>query len=580
MVQPRLRRRDNRVRQKSLKGFESYRVRIMVAFSLMFLGFALIGVRLFSVALMSTAEPEYTYQASSGEAHALRGKIYDAQGQVIATTLKVKSLFADPHHIMDVDEVVQKLEQALPDLSNEVLRAKLKKNSRFVWLKRHLTPQQVYAVNSLGVPGLGFREEEQRFYPQKDIAAHVLGSVNYRGKGVGGVEQGAQEILSQGEGVALTLDMRLQNALHEGLKKSMEVNEAKGAWGVTLDAKSGHILAMVSLPDYNANNFGLAPKNNWLNRTLDGVYEMGSVFKLFTHATAIEHENMKLDQLFDCTRPLKIGSFTIHDIYPRNAWLTAEEVFVYSSNIGAAQMGELVGASRQQDTLAELGLFDQYDSGLGYNAATLAPDPYRWGRIQTMSVSYGHGMAVTALQLAAAARTVLVDGVWRQPMMTLSAEQLPPRKVFSPKTVGMMRQLAAAVVQKGTGQAAAIKGYSVGGKTGTSEKNVDGQYVGDKNLASFVGVAPLNKPRLVTFIMIDEPKEGGGGSVAAPVFAEYTQKALAFLGVPPENDVAEIPSLDDVHPQHSDQNSVGQNLVQHVFLTNKPQQVAWAQVAP
>ena len=552
---PRQRRRDNRVRQKSFRGLEPFRVRIFAAFALMFLGFGVLGVRLLSVALLPAAEPSAAYQMTATQPQAIRGKIVDARGDVLATSLKVKSLFADPYNVMDIDEVAQKLPRALPDLSAGEIKKELSKNRRFVWLKRNLSPSEVYAVNSLGIPGLGFREEEQRFYPQKDMAAHILGSTNYQGRGVSGVEMGAQEALASGEDAALTVDMRLQNALHAALKNAMTETEAKGAWGVTLDAQTADVLAMVSLPDYNANHFGAAPKNNWLNRTTNGVYEMGSVFKLFTHAMAIEHNGMTLDKLFDCTRPLEIGNFTIHDLYPRRDWLTAEEVFIHSSNIGAAQMGEMIGAEKQQDTLAQLGLFDQYDVGLGYTASTLAPDPYRWGRIQTMSVSYGHGMAVTALQMAAAARATLVDGIWRQPNVLQDGFRHTPRQVFSKKTVAMMRKLAAAVVEKGTGSRAAVPGYAVGGKTGTSEKNTGGKYVRDKNLASFVGSVPLNNPRLVTFIMVDEPLggRGGGGEVAAPAFAQFSKRAMNILNIAPTREVpklkALLPPLKEQHAQ-------------------------------
>ena len=539
---PRQRRRDNRVRQKSFRGLEPFRVRIFAAFALMILGFGVLGVRLLSVALLPTAEPTDFYRVAASQPQPLRGKIVDARGEVMATSLKVKSLFADPYNVMDIEEVAKKLPRVLPGLSPEEIRNDLNKNRRFVWLKRHLTPAQVYAVNALGIPGLGFREETQRFYPQKDTAAHVLGSTNYQGRGVSGAEMGAQEALSSGEDAALTVDMRLQNALHKTLADTVAQTGARGAWGVTLDAQTADILAMVSLPDYNANHYGRAPKSHWLNRTTGGVYEMGSVFKLFTHAMAIENNGMTPDQLFDCTRPLKIGNFTIHDLYPKNDWLTAKEVFVHSSNIGAAQMGEMIGAEKQQDTLSQLGLFDQHDIGVGYTAAALAPDPYRWGRVQTMSVSYGHGMAVTAVQMAAAARTVLVDGVWQQPSVLRDGFRHSPRQVFSEKTVAMMRKLAAAVVDEGTGSRAAVPGYAVGGKTGTSEKNTGGQYVRDKNLASFVGAVPLNNPRMVTFIMVDEPLEGrgGGGEVAAPAFAAFSKQALAILGVAPTKNVSTL----------------------------------------
>ena len=531
---PRQRRRDNRRSQGGGSSFVgSLRGRMFALSALMFLGFGVLALRLLGMAFFELGEPDDGLRTALVDPTPHRGVIRDRQGQLLVTTLSVKSLFADPVNILDKKEVAQLLPKVLPTLNEAEILKKLTSKRRFVWLKRHLTPQEVYAVNGLGLPGLGFRDETQRFYPAKNTAAHLLGATNYQNEGVSGVELVAGEALTKGDDVSLTLDLRLQNALHTSLREAIQKNQAKGAWGVTLDAQTAEILAMVSLPDYNPNAYSNAPQHTWLNRTLTGVYEMGSIFKLFTHAMGFEEGTLSLHQEFDCRKPLRVGRYRIHDFYPKNAWLSTEEVFIHSSNIGAAQIADKVGGAQQQAYLANLGLFDRYQTGAGYVAKTMAPDGHRWGKIQTMSVSYGHGMAVTALQMVAAARSVLVDGVWRQPYLFDDVEKLPERKVFSPYTVEKMRYLAQAVVTRGTGYKAKVEGYTVGGKTGTAEKNTNGRYVKDRSLASFVGAIPLEAPKLVTLIMVDEPKEGGGGSVAAPAFASFSKKAMAILGVAP-----------------------------------------------
>lgn len=543
MVLPRQRRRDNRRRQYGpAKPVGGFRLRAWVACAFVVLGFGMIGVRLLSIGFIPYGEPETKGRLAELSPFE-RGDIVDANGELMATTLAVQSLFADPAKVLDVDKVARKLPTVLTELNSADIRDKLSRpNRRFVWLKRALTPQEVYQVNALGLPGLGFRTEDRRVYPQQNLAAHIVGATNYRGKGVSGVEGGFEQALEAGQNLELTIDMRLQRALHDALAKTMKNSHAKGAWGITLDAENANVLAMVSLPDYDANAYGKASPAQWMDKNVGGVYEMGSTFKIFTVAMAQEQLHMSLNEKFECAKPLHVGRFKIRDAHRMDPIMTMREVFAHSSNIGAAQIGDRLGPAVQQEYFGKLGLLDPLDVGLVANASPLYPDFSRWKRISTMSMSYGHGIAVTPMQMVAAARAATIDGVWKQPIIAKNQQRLPEQRVFSPQTIAGVRKMLGDVVEYGTGKRAAIHGYQVGGKTGTAEKSVNGEYLRDKHMASFFGVMPLDKPRFVTLIMVDEADDGiaGGGTVAAPAFAEFSKQAAAILGIIPTEKTVEL----------------------------------------
>jgi len=515
---PRQRRRDNRRRQyEAEKTAGAFRLRAWVVAGFVVMGFAVVSLRLLTLGLIPYGEAETAGRMAAFSPFG-RGDIVDARGELLATTLKVHSLFADPANVLDVERVAQKLPTVI-DISAHDVRQKLSRNSRFVWLKRGLTPTEVYAVNALGLPGLGFRQEDRRLYPQKNIASHLVGTTNYDGQGISGIEGGYEEALASGHTIELTVDMRLQRALHDALKRAMVRTSAKGAWGITLDAHTAEVKAMVSLPDYDANAYGKASPAAWLNKNISGVYEMGSTFKMFTLAMAKQELNMQMSEEIDCTKPITIGKFRIRDSHPKAKWLRAREVFAYSSNIGAAQIADRMGAEIQQSYFGKLGLLDPLDVGLLTSVSPLYPETNRWKRIATMAMAYGHGIAITPMQMIAAARATTIDGTWRQPIFIKGQKTRPQQQVFTPQTVKSMRELLADVVTYGTGSQAAVYGYKVGGKTGTSEKSIAGGYAKDKHIASFFGVMPLDNPRFVTLIMVDEADGGvsGGGVVAAPL---------------------------------------------------------------
>ncbi len=499
---------------------------------LVFLAFGWVVFRMAWFGFVPSDEPKVRALAAHAQ-HETRGDIYDRNGVLLATSLKVHSLYADPKLVMDVEEAVTKLQDVL-GLSQDYLRKRLKRGGRFVWIKRHLTPEKAYAVNSLGLPGLGFREETVRVYPQQRLAAHVLGAVNVDGKGQAGVEATQNTILRRGDDVHLTLDVRLQQQLEYTLAETFEESDAKGVWGMVSDPATGEILAMASFPDFDPNQYGQFGPDQWLNRNLHSVQEMGSTFKAITLAQAVDEGAADLSTTFDCRFPLQVGRFTIRDFHPRGGHMTAKEIFTHSSNIGAAQIADVIGGDRQRSFFGQLNLLTALDNtGLRQTSQPLYSD--RWGRIQAMTRSYGHGIAVTAMHMIGAINTLVYDGQYRTPYVVKGLERNPPMPVIKAETVTKVRELMRNVVHEGSGRRAALVGYDIGGKTGTAEKPDAGSYSTSKNVASFVGAVPLDDPRLVGIIMVDEGKSGynRGGLVAAPAFGRLIKRIVPIMGIEP-----------------------------------------------
>ena len=533
-MRPRARRRDNCRPQTTAGACDGLRARATLVAACFLIAFAALQTRLVMLGMTPVGEPQPTAYTDEGEPP-IRGDIYDRNGALLATSLRAMSLYADPTEVLDIDEVVRKLPGVLPDVDRDTLRQRLNRNARFVWIKRNLTPDQVYQVNALGLPGLGFRDEYVRVYPQGPLAAHLLGGMNQAGNGAAGIEAGMNDSLQSGHDLTLSIDSRLQNSLREALLETMAETKAKGVWGISMDPFTGEILAYVSLPDFDPNHYGSAAPNQWRDRLNTGVYEMGSTFKMFTMAMAMEHKRLSPSSAFDCTAPIRIGRFTIRDPYPKSRWMSLQEIFRYSSNIGASRIADLFEPEDQQSFLGRLHLLDTANIELPGSAAPLRPSFDHWKRIQSMTISFGHGIAVSPVAMISAASALVGDGHWRQPTVLKRTTPTTAEQIVSPRIVKLMRDLLYDVAEHGTAHAARMTGYAVGGKTGTAEKNVNGQYLHHHNLASFFGVLPLEQPRLATLIMVDEGLggEGTGGSVAAPAFARFAKKAVPILGIAP-----------------------------------------------
>ncbi|WEX11345.1 penicillin-binding protein 2 [Chelativorans sp. AA-79] len=526
--------------------------RIVMAMAVLFGIYGAIGARLVHLGLAD--EPQVNLPQSRPTAS--RPDLLDRNGEVLATDIKTASLFAEPRHIIDIDEAIEKLQTVLPDLDYEQTYRKLDSDAGFVWLRRQLSPGQQSDILALGVPGLGFRTEKTRFYPGGATASHILGLVNIDNKGIAGMEkyvddQGLADLQALGlagpdtlKPVRLSIDLRAQYILHDELSQSMERYHAIAAGGVILNARTGEVVAMVSLPDYDPNNPYNALEKDRLNRMSAGVFEMGSTFKLFTTAMALDSGKVDLDDTFDATRPIRIGGFTIHDFHGKRRVLSVPEIFIYSSNIGTAKMADVVGLEGHRAFLKKIGLLDRMQTELPEVAQPT--EPKEWKKINSVTISFGHGMATTPLQTAAAAVAMINGGKLIPPTFlprTQEEADAVATQVISPDTSSKIRYLFRLNVQKGTGGSgsrADVPGYYVGGKTGTAEKVVNGRYSNDKRFNAFLAAYPINDPQYVVAVVLDEPKGEKPGMSAtsglntAPTVSNIIRRTAPLLGVEPD----------------------------------------------
>lgn len=524
------------------RAIEVGRTRLVVTAALFAMGFLGIGLRLVGVSLLGEAtEPGFADGPAGLETTTERADIVDRNGVVLATSLRTASLFANPHQVIDPREAADRIAAALPELSRAELFAKLSADRSFVWLKRNMTPRQQYAVHRLGIPGLYFQREERRVYPQGPLAAHVVGFTNIDNRGLAGIEQSLDPVLRGGrEPVRLSLDVRVQHILREEMLRAIDEFSAIGGAGIVLDTLTGELLAMVSLPDFDPNLPGTASEESRFNRASLGVYEMGSTFKIFNTAMALDNGIVTLNDGYDASRPLRVAGYTISDYKPKNRWLSVPEIFIYSSNIGSAQMAAEAGAETQRAFFAKLGMLRP--AKLELPELGVPRYPGRWRPINTMTIAYGHGMAVSPVHMVAGVSAMVNGGILRSlTLLRREPGQVPSgERVISAETSAEMRQLMRLVVEQGTGSKADVPGYLVGGKTGTADKLSGRGYSRNSRLASFIGAFPMTAPRYVILAMIDEPKPSKashgyatGGWVAAPAVGRVIQRIAPLLGVEP-----------------------------------------------
>ena len=471
----------------------------------------------------------------------LRGDIRDRNGEVLATTAPMYSLTANPREIRNVDDAAERIAAALPGLDEDTLRKRLSGKQQFVYLARHLSPREAAAAHSLALPGLSLMEQPKRLYPHGALTGHVVGFSDIDTHGLSGVERGLDRTLTSGAAVDLSIDLRIQHLVAEELSKTIEEFEAIGGAAIVLDVDSGEILALVSLPTFDPSVPAEADKSERFNRASLGVYEMGSIFKLFTAAMALDSGAANLTDGFDATEPIRIGRHRIRDFKPKNRWLSLSEILVYSSNIGSARVAVALGGERQRTYLRALGLLDQAPLELPENGRPLAPSV--WRDVNTMTISFGHGLAVTATQTAAAVAALVNGGYRVEPTLIKGGSSSVRERIFKDETSETMRWLMRLVVKRGTGGKSDVPGYFMGGKTGTAEKLVNGRYARDRRMASFAGAFPMDAPRYLVFATIDEPKPqkhthgyATGGWVAAPLAGRVVQRIAPLLGISPRDE--------------------------------------------
>lgn len=521
------------------------RTRLMVGVLIFMAAFLLMGVRTIELGMSTpVTKRSATREIAVPPVTFARADIVDRNGELLAVNLQTSSLYANPREVKDPATLARKLVEVLPGLSRAELEQKLSSKRAFVWIKRKLTPKQKWAVNAIGDPALNFRSEEDRLYPHGRLAAHALGYVDVDGKGLAGVEHYFNDRLSEaartGEPLALSLDVRVQYALADELETAMRAHQAIGAAGLVMDVNTGEIVAMVSMPDFDPNNVRGVGDAERFNRVTKGVYELGSTFKTFTFANALDDGIATFEDGYDATKPLRISRFTINDDHPKNRYLTLPEIFAFSSNIGTAQLALDIGGDRQQEFLQALGMLSPASLELTEVGAPMYPST--WRKVSTMTISYGHGIAVSPVQLATGISSMVNGGHLNSPsMLKTRAYSADARRVISPATSRQMRQLLRLAVTKGTGGRSDARGYRVGGKTGTAEKAVGGGYDRKALISSFMGVYPMDDPKYAVFALLDEPKGtketfgyASGGWVAAPVVKNVILRTAPLLGVLPK----------------------------------------------
>jgi cell division protein FtsI (penicillin-binding protein 3) len=518
--------------------------------------YAVIATRLVMFAVAPEGQSARRYISPDAVSTA-RPDIVDRNGEILATDVKLPSLYAEPHRIIDQDEAIELLTAVLPDLDAAEVRERLGSKRRFVWLKREITTSQQQEIHRLGLPGIGFLRENKRVYPNGRAVSHVIGHVNIDNQGIAGIEKwldgrGLADLHLAGfatdrlqNTIELAVDLRVQHALRDELLIAREKFKAKAAAGIVSDVRTGEIVAMVSVPDYDSNNPSEALDPTRINRLTTGVFELGSTFKALTVAMALDSDKTALTSSYDARMPLRYGRFNIGDYHGQKRVLTVPEIFTYSSNIGTARMALGVGVEHHKWFLKKLGQLDRLRTELPESAEPLVPK--RWAELNTVTIAFGHGLSVAPLQAVMGIGALVNGGHLIPPTFLKRSEEeavAQATRVIKPETSDKMRYLMRLNAEKGTATRADVKGYYVGGKTGTSEKVVAGRYSKTKLLTSFTAVLPADNPRYLLLIMLDEPQPTAqthgyatSGWNAAPTTAAVIARIAPLLGIEPRFDL-------------------------------------------
>ena len=552
-------RENIRIRHEQMRDQARQRAegRLLVLGAFFVMAFCVIGLRM---GLLATSEPmEPRVDVPGAQIHAARADIVDRHGRLLATNFETHALYAQPPQMIDPEHAAQELARIFSDLEADDLLEDFTGSRKFLWIKRKISPEQMQAVHEIGDPGLLFASRDMRLYPNGPLAAHVLGGAGY-GKegvtaaeviGVAGVEKYFDDHLRDPANGAtplqLSLDLTVQAAAERVLYGGMRLMNAKGATSILMDVYTGEVVSVVSLPSFDPNKrprpavAGDPSDSPLFNRSVQGVYELGSTFKIFTVAQAMDLGLVNADTVIDTKGPLRWGKFRISDFRNYGNEMSVTKVIVKSSNIGTARLAQQIGVERQRAFLKKLGMLDATGFEIVEAAGGKPLLPKNWSELSAMTISYGHGLSTSPMHLAAGYAAIANGGFKVEPtILKQDAPQLGER-VFSDASARAARNMLRKVVTEGTASFGEVKGYAVGGKTGTADKpKPRGGYYDEKVIATFASIFPIHDPRYVLIVTLDEPVDTTGdeprrtaGWTAVPVAAEMIRRIAPLLGVRP-----------------------------------------------
>lgn len=521
--------------------------RIRLVALLLMVPFALAGVRVVQLSTFGAHSPEHRALMSLAEATPWRRELVDRNGELLASNLETVSLYAEPHRIWDARGTAEDIARILPDQDIDRLAARLASDRAYVPIERHLTPRAHEQLFALGRPGLGFEPQFRRVYPQKDAAAHVVGFANIDGQGLAGAERAFDAELAENDHapLALSLDMRVQAMVREELATGLARSEAQSGIAIVMNVDTGEVISLVSLPDYDPHQPARSMADARVNRAFNSVFELGSVFKVFAYAAALDSGRLALNERLDLPEELRLGRHVIRDTHPVAPDEAGAPImqFAQSSNIASASIALRLSGEEYGRYLKDWRLLERADIGFAESAGPILPDDLTAAR--RASMSYGYGMSVTPISFLSAFNTTVNGGFYVRPTLERVDERTGSHRerVLSPRTSDDMRTLLRAAVELGTGRRAQVDGYAIGGKTGTALKLVDGAYDESTVVSTFVAAFPIDQPEYSVLVLYDEPKGDGevmgrfnAGYVAAPVAAEIIERVGPILGITPSSD--------------------------------------------
>ncbi|MDA7579244.1 penicillin-binding protein 2 [Alphaproteobacteria bacterium] len=523
------------------------KIKLLMCGILFLFSFMTIGYRTISLAGINKSSPANisfkTIKTDISE-NLPRGNIYDRNKELLATTISTSSLNINPQEVLNKKNTIKKLIEIFPQLDEAALKTKLYSKKQFVNILREISPKEHVLLLNEGIEGLKIRTKHKRIYPNNNLAAHILGSTDIDGSGIAGIEKSSDNQLKNGKNIKISIHSGIQHITEKILFEQINKFEAEGGAGIVMNSKNGEIYAITSLPDYNVNNYNKVSNELLFNKATKGIYELGSTLKLITAAIALDSGLIKENEVFDVSRPLRVSSRTIRDFHPLNYAINIPEVIVHSSNIGSAKIAEKFGSETQLKYLRKLGFMNK----MNLQIPELGTPQVLMDRklLSTMTISYGHGIAITPLHLATSTATLVNNGIKVNPTLLVSKTREKHTRVFSKSTSNKIKSIMRLVVKSkyGTAKKAEAKGYLIGGKTGTAEKlSKTGGYLKKQNIVAFTSAFPINNPQFIITVMIDNPKGQKfsygyrtAGWVVAPVVKRLVTRIAPILNIKPQNE--------------------------------------------